>query len=145
MITRTAVFGGAGLSYRIPALCTLPDGTLCAFCEARQGGGDWNPMDLIMRRRTPDGRWLDAQTIAGNPHGPVHNPGPFVVNGELHLLYGMDYERFYQVVSRDGGLTFSEPEDITYVFESFRGRDVPGGIDRRRRPARGYAAQRGAG
>ena len=129
MITRTAVFGGAGLSYRIPALCMLPDGTLCAFCEARQGGGDWNPMDLIMRRRTPDGRWLDAQTIAGNPHGPVHNPGPFVVNGELHLLYGMDYERFYQVVSRDGGLTFSEPEDITYVFESFRGRDVPGGID----------------
>lgn len=129
MITRTAVFGGAGLSYRIPALCTLPDGTLCAFCEARQGGGDWNTMDLIMRRRTPDGRWLDAQTIAGNPHGPVHNPGPFVVNGELHLLYGMDYERFYQVVSRDGGLTFSEPEDITYVFESFRGRDVPGGID----------------
>ena len=84
MITRTAVFGGAGLSYRIPALCTLPDGTLCAFCEARQGGGDWNTMDLIMRRRTPDGRWLDAQTIAGNPHGPVHNPiGPKKTAGPL--------------------------------------------------------------
>lgn len=129
MITRTSVFDGAGLSYRIPALCMLPDGTLCAFCEARQGGGDWNPMSLVMRRRTPDGVWHETQTIATNPHGPVHNPGPFVVNGELHLLYGMDYERFYQVVSRDGGLTFSEPEEITYVFESFRGRDVPGGTD----------------
>lgn len=133
MIKRETVFGlnsGKGLSFRIPALEMLPDGTLCAFCEARRGtGGDWDPMSLRMRRRTPDGEWQSPVDVAYNAHGPAHNPGPFVVNDELHLLYGMDYARFYHTVSRDGGLTFSEPEDITYVFESFRGRSVPGGMD----------------
>ena len=133
MLRHEEVFGfcdEALFSCRIPALVALPDGSLCAFCEARLGtGGDWDPMSLRARRRGPDGVWEAARDVARNAHGPVHNPAPFVVGDEVHLLYCRDYARCFHAVSRDGGRTFGEGEDITYVFESFRGRDVPGGID----------------
>ena len=133
MISSISVFGaeqGADRSYRIPALLALPDGGLCAFCEARSAtGGDWEPMSLSMRRRGADGEWSEESIIAVNEHGPVHNPAPFISGGEVHLLYGMDYARFYHVRSRDGGRSFDAPQDITYAFESFRGRNVPGGTD----------------
>ncbi|NLG25142.1 MAG: exo-alpha-sialidase [Clostridiales bacterium] len=142
MISRRILFGAqqsATLSYRIPALWVLPDGTRFAFCESREGaGGDWDPMYLQMRRQRPGADWEAPVTLAQNDRGPAHNPGPFDVDGQLHLLYGMDYARFYHIHSRDGGDSFSQPEDITYVFEAFREKGVdwhciavgPGGICR---------------
>lgn len=129
----------SGLSYRIPVLHVAGDGAQFAFCEARQGaGGDWDPSFLQMRRKRPGGEWERPVNLCCNPNGPAHNPAPFEVDGDLHLLYLTDYARCFHVFSRDGGDSFSPPEDITYVFEAFRAPDVdwhciavgPGGVAR---------------
>jgi sialidase-1 len=39
---------------------------------------------------------------------------------EVHFLYGRDYQRCFYSVSRDAGLTFSHPTEITAVFDQYR-------------------------
>jgi sialidase-1 len=38
----------------------------------------------------------------------------------IHFLYQVDYARCYYMCSEDDGISFSEPTDITSVFEGFR-------------------------
>jgi sialidase-1 len=111
-------------STRDPALCITPKGTLFAFCEARaDGAGDWASIDLLMRRSTDHGKtWSDTTIIANRTLGmPTHNLTPIVEkDGTIHLLYFINYARAYHIVSKDEGISWSPPTDITYVFEKFR-------------------------
>ena len=51
--------------YRIPGLCVTPSGVVIAHCEARQGrGGDWDPIDIVMRRSLDGGETWEAPYIA---------------------------------------------------------------------------------
>ena len=107
-------------TYRIPALIALPGGELLAFTEARTDENDWAAMSLQMRRRGTDGVWGKPVDVVQNASGPAHNPVPFWAEEKLHLIYGLDYKRFFIISSEDGGCTFGPAREITYVFENMR-------------------------
>ncbi len=111
-------------TYRIPALATSKNGTLLAFCAARQGrGGDWDPIDIVMRRRSDGGKtWSPMQLIAHGDGVPCDNATIVIddVTGEVHLLYQIDYARCYYIRSADDGKSWSKAEDITHVIDKFQ-------------------------
>lgn len=141
--------GDAGYAmHRIPALVVTPQGAVLAAWEARKlGRGDWDHVDLYLRRSTDGGRsWEPARELVGQHDVPAdlqRNPaavaaglgrdGVFTLNnptwiadpatGETHLLYCAEYGRAFLRTTSDGGVTFSAPREITAVFETFSTRD----------------------
>ena len=114
--------------YRIPGLCVTPSGVVIAHCEARQGrGGDWDPIDIVMRRSLDGGETWEAPYIAMDHRRfggqePINNFSCISdhATGEVHVLFCNNYARVFAMKSTDDCLTFSEPVDVTSVFETFR-------------------------
>lgn len=110
--------------YRIASMVATKEGTLLAFCAARKGrGGDWDPIDIVMRRSTDSGKsWEPLKLLVHQDSVPCDNAMPIVdyVTGEVHLLYQIDYSRCYYMKSTDDGLSWSEPADITATIDAFR-------------------------
>ncbi len=123
--------GGVAV-YRIPAICTAPNGDLVAVCDARKNhGGDLNtsqPINISVRRSTDGGKswtepentwtwkWNDGEHWAGS------DPS-FIVDKEekkIFLFYNVwesknDYGvfQFWMQESSDNGKTWSKPRDIS--------------------------------
>jgi sialidase-1 len=132
--------GMAGIArYRIPGLVVTAKGTILAYCEARRdGSGDWGEIEVHLRRSIDGGKsWLPSQKIAhrsdrieGNPTKPsggekeqtVNNPVAIVdrKTGAIEFLYCVNYARCFKMRSTDEGATWSDPEEITSIFEPFR-------------------------
>ena len=132
--------------YRIPAIVVTTKGTVLAFSEARKNqGGDWGPIDIMMRRSTDGGRTWGPQRIPVKVEGEIEQnavaldqglakPGEVTYNnvvpivdretGRIHLLFCVEYARAYYSYSDDDGETFAPPVDITTTFEGFK-RDYP--------------------
>ncbi|TBL78985.1 sialidase family protein [Paenibacillus thalictri] len=112
--------------YRNPCLGVNGNGVIHVFCEARKEGpsSDWAESALVMRRSLDNGvTWEPKVTLSHNPSGPTHNAVAIPDKDEpavLHVLYGHDYNRVFYIKTADDGASFSEPIDITYVFERFR-------------------------
>lgn len=121
-------------TYRIPAIVRLPDQTLLAFCEGRKSGsGDFGDIDLVMKKSTDNGlSWSSLMLVvntdslqAGNPAPVVDLFDPRYTNGRLFLFYntgnnhewevrnGKGLREVWYISSEDGGLHWSEPENIT--------------------------------
>lgn len=132
--------GMAGIArYRIPGIVVTKRGTILAYCEARRNGsGDWGEIEVHLRRSIDGGKtWLPSQKIAhrsdrieGNPTKPsggeteqtVNNPVAIVdrLTGAIEFLYCVNYARCFKMRSLDEGATWSDPEEITSIFEPFR-------------------------
>jgi Neuraminidase (sialidase) len=133
---------GGYAHYRVPAIVVSPRGTVIAVTEARKSSrGDWGPQDILMRRSRDGGRTWDAPRsiarvegeIPPNPVALAQNldkPGDVTYNNIvpiadhkrkiLHFLFCAEYARCYAMQSGDDGDTFTNPVDITPVFDEFR-------------------------
>ena len=67
-------------SYRIPAIISLPNGDLLAFCEGRvHGSGDFGDINIVMKRSSDSGKtWSTLQTVVDADSLQAGNPAPTV-------------------------------------------------------------------
>lgn len=135
----TAGEGGYKL-YHIPGIVVTAKGTVAAWCEGRQKGGDWDQIAILLRRSTDEGKtWSEAKSIANVPGPKTKNPfalalkgvrsedvtynNPVLIadrDGTVHMLFCLEYERCFYQRSDDDGLSWSAPVEITSTFEKFR-------------------------
>ena len=114
--------------YRIPGLTVTRNGVVLAYTEARQGrGGDWDPIDIRMRRSEDGGlTWEPPFTAIDHrdfdAEQPVNNFNCIASSdtGDVHAVFCQDYARAYYTRSTDDGQTWQSPVEITDVFEQFR-------------------------
>lgn len=119
-------------NYRIPALVALEDGTLVMANDKRKyNEGDLpEDIDIVVRRSCDQGKtWSDPVTIAkgtGRKHGYGDPALVECENGDLLCMFvggnGLwasteaDPIRSYVCRSKDGGVSWSNPEEITEVL-----------------------------
>lgn len=127
--------------YRIPGIVVTRKGTILAYTEARRtGNGDWDTIDVVMRRSTDGGATFSPQKkISGIPGkverssvavernqgkpGDITYNNPVAIadrNGSVHFLFCLEYMRAFYMRSDDDGQTFSTPVEITSTFDGFR-------------------------
>jgi sialidase-1 len=131
--------GGHAL-YHLQGVVATARGTVIAWSEARNPGGDWSNTEFLLRRSTDDGRTFGPAMALPKVGGPIRkNPmagGLPGVNlhdvtydnavliadrrGVLHGVFCVEYERCFYVRSDDDGITWSQPVEITAAFDSFR-------------------------
>lgn len=125
-------------AYRIPAIEVAPDGSLLAFAEARKynlgdPGVGKQDIDLVLKRSTDRGATWSPMTIIEDPGElwSAANPATLVDRdtGLVWLFYlrgqpgrnthtarpGTDDIRILARASKDHGVTWSEPMDLTAV------------------------------
>ena len=121
-------------SYRIPAIIGLPDGTLLAFAEGRvKGSDDFGDVNIVLKRSIDNGKtWGEMSTIVDYDSLQAGNPAPVVdltdqeyPDGRIFLFFntgnnhegeirkGNGYREVWYKTSSDGGITWSEPVNIT--------------------------------
>ncbi len=126
--------------YRIPGIVVTAKGTVLSWCEARKGDGDWADIRVLVRRSTDEGRTWDSPRKVAEVSGPIRRSpvapkskdpakteitynNPVLIadrDGSVHMLFCLEYERAFHQVSRDDGVSWSNPVEITPVFEAFR-------------------------
>lgn len=133
---------GGYAQYRIPGIVVTRKGTILAYAEARKSlRGDWNTIDIVLRRSTDNGRsWSPSRLIAQVDGPKSKNPVALLQNlantnevtynnpvaiadrksGAVHFLFCLEYMRAFYMRSDDEGQTFSKPVEITAAFDSFR-------------------------
>ena len=121
-------------SYRIPAIISLPNGNLLAFCEGRVNhSGDAGDINIVQKVSNDNGKtWGAIQIIAdigdfevGNPAPVLDMTDPDFPNGRLFLFYntsnspeeeikkGKGIREVWYKISIDNGLSWSEAVNIT--------------------------------
>jgi sialidase-1 len=126
--------------YRIPGIVVTKRGTILAYTEARRtGNGDWDSIDILMRRSTDGGATFSPQAVIARAPGRIERssvavernqgkPGdvtynnPVAIadsNSAVHFLFCVEYMRAFYMRSDDDGQTFSVPVEITGVFDQF--------------------------
>lgn len=116
-------------NYRIPAICTLPDGTLLAVNDRRKNNeGDLpQDIDIVCRRSTDEGRtWSEPEYIVrGTGYKQGYGDPALAVCGNGDVLCAFcGHNGFWQSTeedpelmmvcrSTDGGRSWSAPQDIT--------------------------------
>lgn len=114
---------GGYLIYRVPAVVCTDQGTVIVCYEGRYGG-DWSAMDLIVRRSIDGGKtWSDRQILcSGHGIDVIHNGILFADEDLVHLIWHRNYREAYYACSRDEGVSWSEPKNISEVYAALRDR-----------------------
>ncbi|WP_038160791.1 sialidase family protein [Verrucomicrobium sp. BvORR106] len=124
----------------IPGILVTAKGSVLAWCEARKKGGDWDQIDIVLRRSTDGGKTFgEAKSIANVPGPKTKNefalrvkgvdPNDVTYNnpvliadkdGTVHMVFCLEYMRCFYQQSKDDGVTWSTPTEITGTFETFK-------------------------
>lgn len=124
----------------IPGILVTAKGTVLAWCEARKKGGDWDQIDIVLRRSTDGGKTFgEAKSIANVPGPKTKNEfalrvkgvdpndvtynNPVLISdkdGTVHMVFCLEYMRCFYQQSKDDGVTWSTPAEITTTFETFK-------------------------
>lgn len=106
--------------YRIPSIAVTKKGTVIVSYEARHGS-DWGAIDLYIARSTDGKNWSErVKLISGEGINAIHN-AVFTIDGDtLHLVWCRNYRDIYHMQSEDDGVTWTEPEDVTYAANALR-------------------------
>ncbi|MEM7374768.1 MAG: sialidase family protein [Bacteroidota bacterium] len=111
-------------TFRIASMVATKEGTLLAFAAAREGvGGDWDPINIVMRRSTDYGKnWEPLTVVVKDGKLPCDNAMPIVdyETGEVHMLYQIDYARCFYIKSTDDGKSWTKATEITHVIDQFK-------------------------
>jgi sialidase-1 len=120
--------------YRIPAIISLPNGNLLAFCEGRTSdANDFGNVDIVMKRSTDNGNtWSGLKIIVDNGNLQASNAAPVVdvsdtayTQGKIFLFYntgnntesevrnGKGLREVWYKTSTDNGATWSNAINIT--------------------------------
>jgi sialidase-1 len=123
---------GAYKGYRIPSVVVSPKGTVLAFAEGRNDGGDSGDIDLVLKRSTDNGKtwgeeivvWNEGLNTCGNPCPVVDeetgriwlwmswNDGKDDETEIIHKISALS-RLPYVCFSDDDGLTWSEPVNMS--------------------------------
>jgi sialidase-1 len=126
--------------YHIPGIVVTAKGSVLAWCEARQTSGDWDQIEILLRRSTDEGKtWSEPRKIADVPGPKTKNPFSLAVkgvnpadvtynnpvliaggDGTVHMLFCLEYMRCFYQRSDDDGVSWSTPIEITNTFKKFR-------------------------
>jgi len=110
-------------TYRIPTIVVTNKGTILTFAEARISGSDWAARAIVMRRSFDNGKtWDPMKKIVSDEKKAIQNPVAIIEKNSnvIHFLYCFHYKRAFYMQSNDEGETFSEPIEITHVFDAFK-------------------------
>ena len=102
--------------YRIPGIVCTPKGTILAYYEERLNDDDWSARNIGIKRSTDEGNTWSACThvLTGAVEDTINNPVMIACkDGTVHLFWQINYRRGFHQISRDDGITFSQPEEIT--------------------------------
>ncbi|MDB6118974.1 MAG: nedA [Verrucomicrobiaceae bacterium] len=125
--------------YHIPGIVVTAKGSVLAWCEARKKGGDWDQIDILLRRSTDGGNLFSEPKRIADVQGPItKNPfslrvkgvdpkdvtynNPVLIadrDGTVHGVFCIEYMRSFYMRSEDDGMTWSTPVEITSAFETF--------------------------
>jgi sialidase-1 len=118
---------GGYRTYRIPGILCTPNDIVMVTTEARLGrGGDWDPIDILMRRSEDGGRtWGDPRVLVDHNQfgkGPMNNCSLIHdrFTNRVHSLFCHNYADVYHMHSDDQGLNWSQPRNITASFSRLR-------------------------
>ncbi len=123
-ILETSLFNAVDLNeypvYRIPGIVALKNGTLAICYECRQNS-DWSVIDIGFRTSADRGKSWSRRRIAvsGKGRNAVNNPTLIADNDTLHMLYCENYKRVFHIFSDNYGETWSEPKEITEIFDDY--------------------------
>ena len=113
--------------HRIPGIIVTSRKTVIIYTEARhEGESDWDTIDIMMQRSTDGGESFSEPVIlvyGTNEYKTSNNPVMVEdKNGRLHLIYCRDYTinggGAWHSYSDDDGISWSEPDEITYAVRS---------------------------
>jgi sialidase-1 len=123
-----------GRGYRIPSLLVINDNSgreiVLAFAESRADAMlDWGDIDLVMRRSTDSGHtWSSIRVLVDAGNRTAGNPCPVFdqQTRTVWLPYCVDNKLVYIMYSKDFGLTWSKPVEITTQLKlSLKCKDTP--------------------
>jgi sialidase-1 len=108
---------GSYFCFRIPALIVSSKGTVLAFAEARKTNcEDWDQIDMVLKRSEDGGKtWSGLRVLFHDGRRSVNQPAPILdrQTGFLLLVFCKDNQQVFVAQSKDDGITWSAPREIT--------------------------------
>jgi sialidase-1 len=112
-------------TYRVPTLVCTQRGTLLLFCDARKNSDDdLGKIDPVMRRSVDGGKsWQPMQVLHTDPGAKTKIGNACAIydrqTDTVHVIYLYNLTQAFLRSSRDDGVTFDPPRDITAAFREF--------------------------